>query len=376
VSIRLVHATSAHPWDDTRIFHKMARSCAATGFDTFLVAIDRKSTEARSFVQDGVTVHVLPGADITSRMRRAWMGGRRVAAMARSLGADIVHAHDPELVPFLYGGFGTAKRIYDAHEDLVDQIQSKAWIPSPLRPVVGMVGRAIELAARRGDAIVAATPTIGRKFGPDAVVVQNFPMRYEFAPVARNHPAGSTTGVGLYVGAISRVRGILPMLAAIGQVDEVERLDLAGTFESPALEAEARALPGWAKVRYHGQVARAGLGPLFGNADFGFVTLLPEPNYLNSQPTKLFEYLGAGMPVVASDFPLWRELLADTGVAEFVNPTDPASIAAGIRALLSRPAGQRARVGAVARRLIDERFNWDAEFATLKRLYERLAGRS
>ncbi|HTV71961.1 MAG TPA: glycosyltransferase family 4 protein [Rhizobiaceae bacterium] len=368
---RIIHCTNVHRWDDVRIFHKMARSTAAAGFDTHVVAIDRDATAASQFVRDGATVHLLPGTDIRSRAKRALAGGNRVAAMAASLDGDIVHIHDPELLPFLVTRrFGRAKRIFDAHEDLSGQVQSKPWIPAAAQPIFGLIARSLEAAAGRADALLAATPFIAAKLGHGALAIQNFPLLSEFPPAQGR--SRSPASIGLYAGGITRTRGILQMIEAVGLCEAVRRVHLAGTFESEAMLAEARALRGWTKVEYHGFLPREKLVPLFAEADFGLLTLLPEPNYVNSQPTKLFEYMSAGLPVVASDFPRWRELIGDDSIAEFVDPANPRSIAAGIDRLLRRLEGDRAAIAATARRLVEDRFSWDAEFKKLKTLYERL----
>ena len=91
MSRKVIHVTSVHRWDDVRIFHKMARSLAHAGYYTHLVALDRKASAEREFVVDGVSIHLMPGADIGSRFGRALTGARRVAACSRALGGDIVH---------------------------------------------------------------------------------------------------------------------------------------------------------------------------------------------------------------------------------------------------------------------------------------------
>ena len=124
----------------------------------------------------------------------------------------------------------------------------------------------------------------------------------------------------------------------MARAEIVDRLHLAGPFQPAGLQDEIERLPGWSKVHFHGQLARAPLAELLAASDVGLVTLLPNKNYLTSQPTKLFEYLSAGLLVVASDFPAWREFLAAERLAEFVDPTDPASIAAGLAVSPPSPA--------------------------------------
>jgi glycosyltransferase involved in cell wall biosynthesis len=371
---RIVHCTSVHQWDDVRIFHKMARSLAGAGCDAHVVALDRKAQTAREFVEQGVTIHLLPGADIRSRPARLVKGGWRVAAKARALGADIVHVHDPELIPFLFGGFGRkARLIYDAHEDLVGQIDAKPWVPARARPLLRATARLLELAARRADVLIAATPVIAAKLATRAVAVQNFPLAEEFAAAGgrvRENRAAISTAV--YAGGITRARGTIEMIEAVGQVVEIERFHLAGGFESDGLFQQAQALPGWAKVEYHHVLPRDRLMQLLGEADIGVLTFLPYPNHVSAQPNKLFEYLSAGLLIVASDFPAWRALLSSSQLAEFVDPADPASIAAGLRRTAALPAEEQQRRRAVGRAMVAGQINWEAEFRKLLTLCESL----
>jgi glycosyltransferase involved in cell wall biosynthesis len=104
----------------------------------------------------------------------------------------------------------------------------------------------------------------------------------------------------------------------------------------------------------------------------GLVTFLPIPSHLDAQPNKLFEYMSAELPVIASDFPLWREIVADTGAGICVDPESPDAIAAAIRDLL-RDESAMERMGNAGRQAVLNTYNWPAEAAKLVRFYKELA---
>jgi glycosyltransferase involved in cell wall biosynthesis len=97
----------------------------------------------------------------------------------------------------------------------------------------------------------------------------------------------------------------------------------------------------------------------------------PEPNHVDSQPNKLFEYMAAGIPVVASNFPLWREIVVGTGSGIVIDPYDVSGIAAGMQWLLAHPDEAEA-MGRRGREAVLSRYNWDSEKAKLLRLYDAL----
>jgi glycosyltransferase involved in cell wall biosynthesis len=104
-------------------------------------------------------------------------------------------------------------------------------------------------------------------------------------------------------------------------------------------------------------------------ARVGLLVLHPVEAHLESLPIKLFEYMAAGIPVVASDFPAWRELVGDAGL--LVDPYDVGAIAGAIDTLLDDPQAAEA-MGARGRAAVADRYGWEGEAERLLSLYERL----
>ena len=237
----------------------------------------------------------------------------QVLRRAHASGARIVHFHDPELIPIgLLLKLSGRRVVYDVHEDLPTQIKAKDWISPPLRRVVAGMARTAEwIGARAFDGIVAATPEIASNFPANkTVTVQNFPIIEEFAQEAVT-PYSERGRKIAYVGGISQIRGALEMSQAMALVGE--RLDavleLAGPVSSTDLLEALERSPAWSRVNYHGVLPRDAVAQLLGSARVGLVTLHPLQNYRVSFPVKMFEYMAAGLPVIASDFPLWRSIV-------------------------------------------------------------------
>jgi glycosyltransferase involved in cell wall biosynthesis len=97
----------------------------------------------------------------------------------------------------------------------------------------------------------------------------------------------------------------------------------------------------------------------------------PRRELVVAMGNKTFEYMAAGIPVVASDFPVWRTILGDAGAGLTVDPRNPARIAAAIRYLLEHP-GEAEAMGRRGRSAVASRYNWDSQATRLLALYAEL----
>lgn len=366
--MKIAQMTSVHPVEDVRILHRECASLARAGHDVVLVC-------AGAEPGDRLGVRIRPVRKSRGRFGRMTLTAARVLRAAIAERADICHYHDPELlwVALVLRALGRVV-VFDVHEDVPKQVLSKWWIPRPLRRPVAAFVRALERpTAWAMSGIVAAVPSVVPAFPAKHIaVVQNFPTLAEFGEIPER-PAERTgpPRVG-YFGGISAVRGAAEIVTAIGLVGRADvRLALAGVFSPESLEAEVRTLPGWSRVDWLGWVDRGRLRELLSQVDVGLVTFLPAPNHVQAYPGKLFEYMAAGVPVVASDFPLWREIVTGAGCGLLVDPADPSSIAAAIEELLADPPAAAA-MGRRGRQAVLERYNWEAQMPALVALYDAL----
>jgi glycosyltransferase involved in cell wall biosynthesis len=361
--MRVCMLSSLHPADDVRIVEKEARALITAGHEVSVVARPPAPS-----VAGGIAFKLIE-LPAVSRWRRPWVMGRTALALARSSRPDVVQFHDPELI---FAGLalrkGPCRVIYDVHEDVPADIRSKRWIPSLLRPLVAVMAGAVErLTARRFDAIVAATPAIAERFrgyGAHVVLVRNSVKAAEFTqeaiPIERKRQAA-------YVGRISFDRGLVEMVEACRAADLP--LVLAGNID---VEEKAWLERHGEGAEWRGRLDRAGVARLLAESSVGICLLHPEPNYLHALPTKLFEYMAAGLPVIASDLPVSREIVEQAGCGIVVAHGDSQALTGALSQLASDSAEARAmgmRGLAAASRL----YNWDHDAARLVELYERLS---
>jgi len=364
--------TTVHPVFSTRIFHREAKTLVRAGYDVTLVVQHDKNE-----IVDGVKIIALPRP--RNRFTRIFGLTWRAFRLALRQRADVYHFHDPELLPVgaLLKLLTRAKVIYDVHEDVRQQILTKHWIPDPLkRPLATFFNLVEKLLAQAMDAVVVATEGIAAQFkGLEPLVVHNYPdVARLTTPPARAEEAQER--VVIYVGKISKNRGVIEMVKAMEHLTHIDRLylDLLGTPEPPGLEDELRTLPSWCRVRLYGRVPLEAAYKALGKADIGLVCLHPEHRFVVSLPIKLFEYMAAGLPVIASNFPLWKEIVEGNKCGLTVDPLNPKAIAQAIEYLLAHPEEARC-MGENGRRAVAERYNWESEGRKLVALYERLSGK-
>jgi len=368
--MKIAHLTSVHVVVDTRILHKEAASLAAAGHEVVLVAAAEQEVILRG-------VRVRPIRRARGRLGRMVGTALRVLRAARAERADVYHFHDPELIPAgLCLKLAGSRVVYDVHDDLPAAVLSKSWIRPGLRRLVARVVAALEsAAARQFDAVVVANPAHGHRFpAARTVAVRNLPDLAEFpcAPAAAERESAV-----VYVGDLTRARGAMEMVEAMALLPDScpARLWLGGRFSEPGLERACRALASWSRVDFLGWLDRAAVADRLHRASVGLVLLQPVPHYQANYPVKLFEYMAAGLPVVASDLPLCREVVKAADCGLVVDQRDPAAIAGAIRWLLEHPTEAEA-LGQRGRAAVEERYTWQAEARTLLSLYERLEQRT
>jgi glycosyltransferase involved in cell wall biosynthesis len=149
------------------------------------------------------------------------------------------------------------------------------------------------------------------------------------------------------------------------------RLALAGSFGPEALRAKVEAHPAWKRVDWLGHISRSEVVELLRTVRAGLVLLRHEPNYMTSYPTKMFEYMAAGIPAVVSDLPLARSIVQRTDCGLVVDPSDATAVAHAIEYIMTHDS-DAARMGRAGLEAVTQKYNWAAEEAKLVALYRDL----
>ena len=363
---KITHLTSAHPRYDTRIFVKICSSLAKVeNYEVNLVVADSLGDEFKN------GIHIYDVGKLSGRINRMFKTTQNVFQKAKELNSDIYHFHDPELIPIALKLKKLGKKvIFDIHEDVPNQILAKPYLNKFSKYILSKVYAIFEdVTAKRFDFLVTPTSYINERFikiNPNSVEIRNYPILDE---LINDTPWNQRDRSVCHIGSLAQTRGVLEIVKAVG-LSEV-KLELAGNFRPLSLENDVKALDGYKYVNFHGFIDRIQVQNILANTKIGLVTLHPTDSYLDAVPVKMFEYMVSSIPVIASDFPFYRELLAGCDCVLFVDPLNPNEIADAITTLLNDDTLAK-KMGENGKKSVLQEFNWDIEEKKLYRIYESL----
>ena len=364
--IKVCHMTSAHGEEDVRIFHKECVSLAKAGYDTYLV----ERGESRE--KNGV--HIIGVGEIpASRRKRMTEGAKKVYEAARAVDADVYHLHDPELLPYgLKLKKAGKKVIFDSHEHTAEAILEKTWITPLIRmPVYWAYSAYQSSVCHRLDAVVTVTPHMVdyfKKRNSRTAFVSNYPLLEEMP--AESSSVEKVKAIG-FAGGVSELWNHEKIITALERIPDC-RYCLCGNGEERYLDL-LKALPGWGQVDFFGRIPHREVVQKLAQCTAGMAIATPGRNsgfLLGTMGnTKIFEEMMAGLPIICTNFVLWKEFVERYHCGICVDSANVDEIADSIRYLLDHPDEAR-QMGENGRRAVKEEFNWGVEEKKLLALYE------
>ncbi|WKV13129.1 glycosyltransferase [Marivirga harenae] len=332
---KIAHITSVHPRFDTRIFLKEVRSLSEDKRNVCLIVADGKGDE----VSNGINIYdVGKPNNRVSRLLFSWI---KITYTVLKRRIKVIHFHDPELISaaLLLRLFGV-KVIMDIHELVIHDIDDKDWLRKFfLTKIVKFIYSIFE---RIG--IFISYKVILAEAGYTNYFHNKYKSQLSKFSVVRNVPKmelidskpklkrDGNKNILIYVGLISKIRGIAEMLETIAILDDTFELWLIGRWDSEKLHSKCKLHAAWSKVKYFGFLPPQEIYSICKSGDIGLSTLHPVENHLYTTPVKSFEYMACKLPMLMSDFPYWKEYYLDK--AYYVNPLAPKDIAGTIVSIL------------------------------------------
>ena len=319
-------------------------SVVSSGHD---VADARLHREVAAALAAGLEVEVLglgdaengpAGAQVSTRPRPRSVPGRLVLALAQPWRARgrVLLTLDPDVVPAALVAAWLRRRalVVDVHEDYAALLDDRAWAKGALGRMVGAGVRGVLTAARGADLVVVADEHVPPRQARRRLVVRNGPAGgYLPAPSAPDPVPRA-----IYVGDVRRSRGLRTMLEAV-EAAPGWLLDVVGPVapaDQPELaEWQARS-PAADRVRFHGRRPPADSWRLATGAWVGLSLLDDTPAFRDAVPSKLYEYLAAGVAVATTPLPRAADIVTRSGAGVVVR--DAAALSATLRGWADAPA--------------------------------------
>jgi glycosyltransferase involved in cell wall biosynthesis len=305
---------------------------------------------------------------------------RRLYRLALTENADVYHFHDPELmIVGLLLKLRGRKVIWDAHEHYPNSILDKYYISKSLRWLISRsFDRFERTVIRFFDYVIYTTPLVGARYEAMKVHcsrVENYPI-IELSEARPKQPQEKI----IYLGVMAESRGLVKVVEAFAEVVKKHprwKLCLLGTYSPASFEGELRdfvkKLGVETNVEFLAWVPYDEKEKLSSQAAMGIITYLPYANNVSCLPNKLFDYMLVSLPVIASNFPLYREVVEGSHCGLLVDPSKPQEIAGAMEYLIEHPDEAR-RMGENGRRAVLEQYNWGKESERLLRIYDTVLG--
>lgn len=368
---KICHVTSAHNPEDVRIFKKECISLSQKkDYNVYVVG----AGEDR-FEKNGINI-VGAGKRPLRRLDRMLKFAPQVVDKALEINADLYHLHDPELLRYALKFKRLGKKvIFDSHENIMESIDEKVYLPWVLRKCVKVYYNYVQTKVLKEiDGIVVVTPQMiesYKKLNKNVSLVANFPV---ISMDKVDQPLQSEKGRFIFAGGISEQWSHREIINAINNVADAEYF-LYGDGEASYIEM-LKCLEGWKKVHFGGKISFEEVQREIDKSQFAFAILKPGKNTFYKEGTlgntKLFEAMEKGKPIIATDFRLWRDIIEHYQCGICVDPTKPEEIESAMKYLLNCSAEQIEDMGRNGIRAIHEKYNWNVCAGELNALYDKV----
>jgi len=369
VSSDICVITTIHPPWDARVYFRETVALAEAGFKVVFISTWPEDPDRLPNIRWVTT----PAP--TRRSERLLHGIRTFRSALRER-PRAYHFHDLDFLPWaiLLKWVRRVPVVYDCHENYPEEIlHNKPWIPPLLRRfLAGAVRRFEAISVRSLHWVIVPVPSLRAKFeamGASCTTVRN---------VANLRPRPDLThepGL-LYLGSLSESYGLDTLLEVMRQLKArgvTLPLIVTDKFGSPDIQrrieeaTEKEGLP----IRVMPRISANRLDEYARMANIALATEQPTPERILALPTKLFEYMAYGLPMVVSDLPLTREVVERVGCGILVPPADAGAYVEAILRLLANENLRRdqAEAGFAA---VGGEYSWDQEKRQLQALFQGL----
>lgn len=360
--------------DDIRVFHKECMSLNRNGYKVTIV-----TPNALIRIKNGIKIESFKYENSSFINRVVWLP-YKLYKNAVKLNADIYHFNDPACLPYaLFLKIKNKKVIFDSFEDHPTLILQKK-LPSIINRIIAKLYTIFEfIIVTQLDGIIGCYHWTIDRYAKTKIhkeLIFNFPEIKDetFEKFPKRYKKPNRLKV-CYTGLISPMWKIESILDAVGEMKNYVTLVIAGNASENYLE-KLRSNKYWNENSYIGMLKRNEvINTVYRKSDIGIALLdyipLCKGTIGNLSNNKLFEYLLNGLPVICTDFILWKEIVEKYNCGICVNPNNVNEIVAAIKYLLNNPEKTK-QMGKNGQKIIREKYNWEFEEKKLIEFYKNV----
>ena len=371
--VRVLHVSTAHQPQDPRVVFKQCQTLSEH-YDVHcaLPHADPATAPAIHFIRLPYFRRVIWRVLLTCPL---------IVVRCLWLRPQIVHFYVPEFIPFAYVFqlFG-AKVIYEVQENLYKKMHLKAVNNGFL---LQKAFRWFDRFAQRHFYLIftehSYLDTYTQLAKPHAVIY-NYPHLPFLEPFRTPYQPNSAQPLFFYIGWLSFERAFDTLITSLFQLTATHPNFIVHLFgQRTFADADLAKLPYFTQVRKHlrfyGYTDQRIAFPYAVGATAGLALLKPVGDYPDSYTTKLLEYMALSLPVITSDFALYRDVVERHRCGFCVSATDPAQITDALTYLIDHP-DEAGAMGQRGRRAVEQFYNWISEADKLLRFYELVISQS
>lgn len=367
--VRVLHVSTAHQPQDPRVVFKQCRTLAEH-YEVFcaLPRADSGLSPAIRFIRLPYFRRVIWRTFLTCPL---------ILIRCLPLRPKLVHVYVPEFLPFAYlFQLLGARIIYEVQENLHKKIHLKTYNNGFLLRKAFFW---FDHFAQRHFYLIFTEHsylTTYTALTKPHVVIYNYPSIPFLEPFRQPYKPNPEQPVFFYIGWLSFERAFDTLVEALAQLKLIYpafRLALFG--QRLFTDAHLNQVPCYNIIRenlhFYGYTDQRIAFLNAHQATAGLALLKPWGDYPDSYPTKLFEYMALGLPVITSDFPLYQAIVEQHNCGFCVSPDNPTAVAEKMLYLIMHPNEAR-EMGERGRRAVEQLYNWSTEASKLVNFYKRL----
>ena len=363
--MKVCHVTSAHNRYDGRIFLKQLSSLAKK-YDCYLICCDELADEIKNNIKIKSTAK-----KFKNRYERFLKSKSVLKKKCLEVDADIYQFHDSDLLSLACELKKLGKIvIFDAHEDYEALFLEREWIPNIFRNMLlkGFIKKEKKIYPKL-DYVVCAARHIEdkiKKYSNKTITIENFPILEE---LDKNNK--KKNNVICFAGSIRKDWNHETIIKAINKIDDIT-YKIAGQCTDDYYNQLSN-IDGFSKVNFLGKKSYKDVLALYKESKIGMALCSYLPNTNNKKGsfgnTKIFEYMMNELPIIFTDFEIYKKINKEKKFGIAVNPYNEKQVKKAIQYLINNPKEAK-EMGKNGRYLVENKYNWNILEKRLLDMYE------